>query len=316
MLIKASPRGPMKRVAYAMVHTQATAARQRVRVQATTERQGLFAAAAATTWNEWLCARASTGDLDALAVLRARTDRAAQLRGDLFAAARASAAKAIIWAALMPKVRKDGTVAYRTVDGGLVLDRTSHVQAAQATAGAALLALSLAADRFQGQALDVRGTDQFRLDVAQLAGVHQVSVRFTDPALEALRQAALPVAGVVLSSMAPPMPTPAATSAAAEPALSAVQAWITQRNIARNKIQSIPYNRLWTPADAGRVIYRGRRRMEDGSEVLLLEQQQGDLLVMPAGPRVMAKASTWPIGRAVRVDARGRFVERSQEYER
>lgn len=83
-------------------------------------------------------------------------------------------------------------MAYRTADGGLVLDRVSHVQAEQVTAGAALVALSLAAERFGGCSLDVRGTEQFRRDVVRLAALHKVKVTFSDAAMEMERRAAMP----------------------------------------------------------------------------------------------------------------------------
>ncbi|HDS2962933.1 TPA: conjugal transfer protein TraI, partial [Escherichia coli] len=89
---------------------------------------------------------------------------------------------------LKPKARKDGTMAYSTIDGGIVIDRKTHVQAQKATTGAALVALELASKRFEGQALIVEGTDEFRLEVAQLAGMHGLKVTFTDPAMEQMRR--------------------------------------------------------------------------------------------------------------------------------
>ena len=47
--------------------------------------------------------------------------------------------------------------------------------------------------------------------------------------------------------------------------------------------------------------------MTDGSEVLLLKRGD-EMLVKPAGPRVVAKASRWRIGASVTLDARGRFL--------
>ncbi|MDT9165952.1 hypothetical protein RSW31_26065, partial [Escherichia coli] len=54
-------------------------------------------------------------------------------------------------------------------------------------------------------------------------------------------------------------------SAEANPA---VMRWIDKRNSLRDKIYSLEYNRLWTPKDAGVATYQGRRKMDDGSEVL------------------------------------------------
>ena len=57
-------------------------------------------------------------------------------------------------------------MAYSTIDGGMVIDRKTHIQALKATTGAALVALELASKRFEGQALIVEGAGQFRLEVA------------------------------------------------------------------------------------------------------------------------------------------------------
>lgn len=54
--------------------------------------------------------------------------------------------------------------------------------------------------------------------------------------------------------------------------------------------------------------------MEDGSEVLLLKRGN-EMLVKPSGPRVVAKASKWKVGRVVELDARGRFIDKSNSVE-
>ncbi|HWK37926.1 MAG TPA: TraI/MobA(P) family conjugative relaxase [Hyphomicrobium sp.] len=190
LIIKAGPRGPMRKALYANVQAQAGAARRATAANADAKRKALIGGTSLSNWNEWLMQRAEAGDVDALAVLRSRVQREERMRGDLLTAERADRAKTFIMDTVKPQARKDGTIAYRTADGGLVLDRATHVQAQQATAGAALVALSLAAERFEGQVLDVRGTEQFRRDVAQLAAMHKIPVTFADPAMEMTRRAA------------------------------------------------------------------------------------------------------------------------------
>jgi len=189
-IIKAGPRGPVRKMLYANVQARADAARRANAASADAKRKALIGGAGLPTWNEWLMGRAEAGDVDALAVLRSRAEREERMRGDLLTAERAERAKAAIMESLKPQARKDGTMAYRTADGGLVLDRATHVRAERATAGAALVALSLAAERFEGQVLDVRGTEEFRRDVAQLAAMHKIRVTFADPAMEMARRAA------------------------------------------------------------------------------------------------------------------------------
>ena len=147
-------------------------------------RQQLFDATTTPAWVDWLVKQAEKGNVEAIDVLRSQEQRERRWQGDLLTAEKADRAKTIVLEHLKPKVRKDGTMAYHTVDGGMVIDRTTHVQAQKATTGAALVALELASKRFEGQALIVEGTTEFRQEVAQLAGMHSLNVRFVDPMME------------------------------------------------------------------------------------------------------------------------------------
>ena len=95
----------------------------------------------------------------------------------------------IVYSHLRPVVRRDGRVIYRVADGGVVTDEARNVRVNQLTAGAALLALSLAAERFGHRPLVVRGTDTFRRQVATLAGREELNIAFSDQALERQRVA-------------------------------------------------------------------------------------------------------------------------------
>jgi len=103
-------------------------------------------------------------------VLRARQQQQDRVEAALLEAADAGEARHIVYQHLRPAVRRDGRVMYRLADGGLVSDETRQVRVNQVTASAAFLALTLAADRFGNRPLKVQGTDDFRKQVAQLAG--------------------------------------------------------------------------------------------------------------------------------------------------
>ncbi|ANQ01901.1 TraI/MobA(P) family conjugative relaxase [Enterobacter hormaechei] len=188
MLLKVAGKGPTKRLMYGIIKQQADASRQKNRQSADARRQALFKQTTMPTWADWLTQQAERGNAEALAVLRDREERTRRWNGELLTADRADKAKAVVLDKLKPKARKDGTMAYSTIDGGMVIDRKTHVQAQKATTGAALVALELASKRFEGQALIVEGTDEFRLEVAQLAGMHGLKVTFTDPAMERMRR--------------------------------------------------------------------------------------------------------------------------------
>lgn len=188
MLLKVAGKGPTKRLMYGTIKQQADASRQKNRQSADARRQALFKQTTMPTWADWLTQQAERGNAEALAVLRDREERTRRWNGELLTADRADKAKAVVLDKLKPKARKDGTMAYSTIDGGMVIDRKTHVQAQKATTGAALVALELASKRFEGQALIVEGTDEFRLEVAQLAGMHGLKVTFTDPPMERMRR--------------------------------------------------------------------------------------------------------------------------------
>lgn len=308
--MKAMPGGSQgKRIARA---TAAASAKQSIaaqRAEAAKARKRIAAELPVISWQTWLAEKANAGDGDALAVLRSREEREQQIRRDMLTAKDTAAARQVVMQNLSPRARKDGSIVYRTADGGMVIDRQQSVQAQKATTGAAFIALTLAAERFQGQALIVEGTDEFRAEVARLAGLKSVAVRFADADMEAQRQAAIP-APVTPTKPVPPV-LPQTVKTPEKPPVSAVDAYIADRNKARERISSIDYNRRWGQGDAGPVKYLGRRAMSDGTEVVLLGRK-GETLVKPVSSAVAAKAAGWKVGRMVTVDARGRFVDNSK----
>jgi hypothetical protein len=353
-IIKATAKGPSKKMMLAQARMQIAAQREAIATDADMKRKASRRSSGQPSWNDWLSNRAERGDVDALAVLRSRAEREEKMRGDLLTAGRADEVKTVILDNLKAVAGRDGSMSYRTADGGVVVDRSSHVQAKHATAGSAFVALSLASKRFEGQALDVRGTELFRRDVAELAGFHGINVIFADPMLEKTRVEALarrqseetqpinssagdrPTDDVGASSAAVNQQdtseqkaiqdagerrgagvaaTPSNGADVAKPKVSAaVMNFIEKRNSQRENISSIDYNRLWTPKDAGTAIYQGRRKMEDGTEVLLLKRAD-EMLVKPSTANVVAKASRWVIGSPVELDARGRFISKDKGLE-
>ncbi len=125
---------------------------------------------------------------EALPVLRGRRQRATHRDADVLAVGDAGQAHHILYRRLRSAVRSNGAVIYRVPGGGVVADEASQVRVTQATTAAALLALSLAVDRFGGRPLVVRGTEDFRRQATILAGQQGLSVTFEDRALEAKRQ--------------------------------------------------------------------------------------------------------------------------------
>ena len=155
------------------------------------ERRQVRARHSIPNWQGFLEAAAGRGNEAALRALRARQQQRQRVEAELLEAADAGEARHIVYQHLRPAVRRDGRVVYRVADGGLVSDETRQVRVNQVTAGASFLALTLAGDRFGGRPLNVQGADDFRKQVAQLAGIEGLGVTFADPGLERQRQTAV-----------------------------------------------------------------------------------------------------------------------------
>lgn len=180
-------RGFLRRDAFRHIAEQQTQDRaERVRREAE-ERRQTRARHAIPNWQGYLESEAAQGNETAIAVLRSRMQRRTQMESQLLEAQDAGEARHIVYRHLRPMVRRDGRTIYCTADGGVVCDDDRTVRVNQVTAGASLLALTLARDRFGPRPLVVRGTDEFRAQIARLAGTEGLDVMFADGRLERQR---------------------------------------------------------------------------------------------------------------------------------
>src|SRR5271166_5759019 len=177
-------RGPLRRDGFQHIAEQREKDRKARMEREREERRQVRAAHPIPNWQGYLEAEAAKGNEPALASLRSRQRRAQRLEDDILTAEDAEQARHIVHRHMQPAVRRDGRVVYRVADGGVVSDEAARVRVPQSTTAAAFLALSLAADRFANRPLVVRGTDEFRSQVASAAGIAGMSVTFADPALE------------------------------------------------------------------------------------------------------------------------------------
>jgi relaxase-like protein/DNA relaxase TraI-like protein/conjugative element/phage-associated large polyvalent protein len=189
LLVKLAAKGPTRRAMLKMVRLQTEATRSLNHRTLESKRKKMIAETAMPSWVSWLAMRAENGDTESLDVLRSREEQE-QMQGDCLTAP--DAGMSFVARNMGPDIDQNGTVTYRAMDGGIVIDRANHVQCFRTTKGSAQLALDLAAKRFTGQPLIVEGQEQFKQDVARIAGIYGVNVRFADPEMEQARQAALP----------------------------------------------------------------------------------------------------------------------------
>ena len=257
------------------------------------QRREITAANPQLTWPEYLVDLARAGDERALAVIRCRASRSrAGEKGDALSAAEGFDAQHIIIPTSDAQVAKNGEVVYRLKDGGVVIDGPTSVRVLHNSNGAMALALVLAQERFTNQRLVIEGTETFGSMAAHTAGEQGLDVSFADERLERLRQAAGLGSGKARGQVD-------------------IESYILARNKLHGKLTGVPEHRRWTAADEGTVLYRGRRRFQDGTEAVLLQRGQL-MLVMPVSAAQAAKAAGWRLGASVDVDSRGRFVSSSR----
>lgn len=180
--------GQKRKAMLKILSAQLHATRQGNRLKESLEQKQIISDTSVPLWTFWLSYKAASGDMEALAVLRAREAKAIQ--GDTLTARNIDESTVIIHK-MNPLFCTDGSLFYHTADGGCVIDRATHVQSLRTTETSVLLALEIAATRFAGQALIVEGTDNFKDSVALFAGMHNIDVRFADPKMEKERKRAM-----------------------------------------------------------------------------------------------------------------------------
>lgn len=184
----AAAKGPKRRAMLKIVRVQTANNRATNRKAINERRRQLVIDTALPSWQSWLAQQAST---EALAVLRSRQEHE-PMQGNYLTAKSTKAAEHIFIDNLQSEIDRKGSVTYRAPDGGVVIDHAHYVQCFRTSVQSPKLALDLAADRFRGQKLIVEGQENFQKEVARLAGLHSINIRFSDPAMEQIRKQSIP----------------------------------------------------------------------------------------------------------------------------
>jgi cellobiose-specific phosphotransferase system component IIA len=292
---QSSQSGQTKRLAYQQLAQARQAALQTHRQTIKRQKQAIQKTHPALTWEQFLIQQAEQGNSKALELLRQRKTRQANIEKALLTADDLAQAKHLIYQDLKPYIRKNGDLVYQVQDGGSVTDEKQWVSVSTVTIGSTLLALTLATERFQNQPLDVQGSLDFKRQLVQLAAQHQMALTFKDKALEQERQHLIQQGTMHArgSSMV--------TDESIPPAL---QAYITQRNLVRERVQHLKPHRAWSAQDKGTMIYQGRRTLTDGSEAILLETQDAMLVKPVQRPEDFKGLS---VGQRIQLDENGQW---------
>ena len=135
------------------------------------------------TWFEFLTAKAQKGNEHALELLRNHERNKEKFTGNILKCDDVGEAKNIILKELSPIVRRNGDIVYFIKDGGRVADSKRAINIENVSTGAALLALSLAQEKFEGKALKINGSDAFKREIIIAASSKNLDIRFTDKAI-------------------------------------------------------------------------------------------------------------------------------------
>ena len=139
-------------------------------------------------WLDWLTFEAKNGNAEALAVLRSR--RSGQFKGNQVSAKQSndgSIANSHFKDVLVESITKIGTVTYKA-GSTTIRDDGKRLIVLPDTSQEALVDILQVAMKKYGSHLAINGTEQFRLQIAQVAAQNKMRVTFDDKALEQYRQ--------------------------------------------------------------------------------------------------------------------------------
>ncbi|AQX17990.1 hypothetical protein BA1379B_001430 [Bartonella sp. A1379B] len=233
------------------------------------------------TWRDWLHQQANSGNRDAVDVLCSMNERCASLSNNLLTAKTAQKTGNFLHKNLTSHFIKNGNIVYKSVDGGVVVDAGEKIHAQKFTTGSAYIALNIAIEKFKDQPLVLNGTEKFKTEVAQLAGIHGINAIFSDPRLNILKEK-------VEKSRESNIDDP-------------IKIWLNKRNQYAKNLLHVMWN-----GEEDILKYVGRRRIEERS-VLLFEPINAKkvIFIKEASKRAFIQAQYWKIGEKIKVTKDG-----------
>ena len=177
--------GVNKKLLYALVSKALHAEIQKANTQYLAERQSIHGEFSKRAWADWLQAKATEGDQQALKALRAR--KPAKPRAGDTVAGSGPARRSSPMPLKVDSVTKDGTVIHRFA-GSAIRDDGEALQVARGSNRAGLEAVLRMAVHRYGQNIAVNGSDEFKEKIARVAATSNLNITFNDAALEARRQ--------------------------------------------------------------------------------------------------------------------------------
>ncbi|MER2516964.1 MAG: TraI/MobA(P) family conjugative relaxase [Candidatus Accumulibacter phosphatis] len=268
--------GVSRKVLYALASKTLRDEIEKINKQYLRDRQVIHEKCQRQTWADWLRRKATDGDREALATLRAR-DAAQGLKGNTLAATGGQQAGQDHEArARQDSVTKTGTIIYR-VGSSAVRDDGEKLKVSRGVTQDGLqAALRMAMERY-GDRITVNGSAEFKEQVAGAAAIGNLPLTFEDAVLERRRQALLSEANTggrdrqeqqeeqVDNGLRPDV----SRAGVASPAVSATGKHIEKRGQGRSLHFDIKNNIRYTDHKSGAETSAGTCQGEGQSPALL-----------------------------------------------
>lgn len=177
--------GVNKKALYALVSRTLRRDIMNARLGYIKDKQAIYSKFQRRTWADWLKIKATEGDLNALAALRAR-DSNRKSKGDCLSGD--TKKEESFRPNLSPdNITKKGTIIYR-VGTFVIRDDGDFLKISRGTSQEGLeIVLKMAMDRY-GQCITVNGSDLFKTQIVQTVAKLKLNITFDDPGLEQYRQ--------------------------------------------------------------------------------------------------------------------------------
>lgn len=174
-----------KRLLYAIVHAQKKQDFKKVRREYQQLRRSVYQSHKRVVWSDWLKIQALNGRSDALKALRSK-EKKTRFRGNTVEGSQVS--QGVFNLDAPTHVTKTGTEHYRSSDNQLIRNNGDQLQIPMNASNQGILELLQIAQLKFGSQLNLTGTPEFKAKAVFLAARHQLSISFTDVALEQRKQ--------------------------------------------------------------------------------------------------------------------------------
>lgn len=178
--------GVNKKALYSLTSKTLHSDIQKINAEYLAERQAIHSSFTKKAWADWLQAKASDGDQEALQALRSRKGGKGRTGNNV------AGSGPVKRSGPMPlkadSVTKDGTIIHRFA-GDAIRDDGNALQVSRGSSQVGLEAVLRMAMHRYGQNISVNGTAEFKEKIARVAATSKLNITFDDAALEARRQA-------------------------------------------------------------------------------------------------------------------------------